>query len=170
MLNEKTIRFRYPDKEDGAAVWRLVKETETLDLNAVYCYIMLCDYFRSTCVIAEDEDGIVGFLSAFRSPEQQDCLFIWQIAVKPSRQRRGIGKQMLHELLLRESSTDIRYLKATVSPSNLASRGLFLHLAKSHNLECHLFEGYAASMFPSERAHEEEILYKLGPLPRKAVM
>lgn len=169
-MKESGIRYRYPTKEDGAEVWQLVKETQTLDLNSVYCYIMLCDYFNDTCVIAEDNEGLAGFVSAFKSPQQPECLFIWQIAVSPSRQRKGIGKKLLRELLSRESCRDIRYLKATVSPSNLASRGLFLHLVKTYGLECHLFEGYTTSMFPSERFHEEEILYKLGPFKNKAVI
>ncbi|WP_282939983.1 diaminobutyrate acetyltransferase [Paenibacillus sp. RC67] len=164
MSTEAEIRYRKPVQEDGRHVWKLVKQTETLDVNSVYCYILLCDYFKDSCIVAEDEDGIVGFVSAFRTPEKPELLFIWQIAVAPDKQRRGIGKKLLSELLLAECCRGIRYLETTISPSNLASRGLFLELAQQRGLECRLSQGYPASSFPQEHHHEEEILFCIGPI------
>ncbi|SDE15272.1 L-2,4-diaminobutyric acid acetyltransferase [Paenibacillus sp. UNCCL117] len=163
-MTRESISCRKPQKEDGAAVWRLVKETGTLDLNSVYCYILLCDYFKETCVIAEADGEIAGFVSAFRPPEHPDRLFVWQIAVSPGKQRRGIGRMLLQELLSRVEPDTIRHIEATISPSNAASRALFLSLAKREKLECHWSAGYRTSLFPAEQAHEEELLYKLGPL------
>lgn len=54
-------RFRVPGAEDGAKVWELIRQAGSLDLNSPYSYLMLCDYFRDTCVVAEDNFGIVGF-------------------------------------------------------------------------------------------------------------
>jgi len=164
-LKETLIRFRSPDKKDGASIWQLIKETGALDVNSAYCYILLSDYFRDTCIIAEDEEGIIGFISAFRAPAKPDTLFLWQIAVSPSKQRKGIARMMVKELLSYEYCQAIRFVEATVSPSNIASRGLFLRLAKDYTTECQLSQGYTASMFPFEINHEEELLFRLGPLP-----
>ncbi|TDF97285.1 diaminobutyrate acetyltransferase [Paenibacillus piri] len=164
-MKETAIRFRRPEKKDGTPIWKLIQQTEALDVNSAYCYILLSDYLRDTCVIAEEEEKIVGFISAFRAPSRNDTLFVWQIAVAPSKQRRGIARRMLKELLARECCSDVVYIEATVSPSNLASRGLLLRLAKDYRMECHLSAGYADALFPVEARHEEELLFRLGPLP-----
>ncbi len=84
-------RFRVPGAEDGAKVWELIRQAGSLDLNSPYSYLMLCDYFRDTCVVAEDNFGIVGFLSAFRSQKREDTLFIWQVAVAGTHRKKRTG-------------------------------------------------------------------------------
>ncbi|MCZ8521874.1 MULTISPECIES: diaminobutyrate acetyltransferase [Paenibacillus] len=163
-----TIRLRMPVREDGAAVWKLIRDAGTLDLNSAYCYLLLSDHFRSTCLVAEDDKGICGFISAFRCPDRPDTLFVWQIAVAPSRRRRGLGRKLLKTLLSGAACREIRYVEATVGPSNLASRGLFLRTAHEYGTECRLSAGYPASMFPADKAHEEELLIRFGPLPKQS--
>ena len=56
--------------------------------------------FGSTCVIAEKEGHIAGFVSAVIKPDQPGTLFVWQIAVDPMERGKGLGKAMLRELLI----------------------------------------------------------------------
>ncbi|MCS7461710.1 diaminobutyrate acetyltransferase [Paenibacillus doosanensis] len=162
-MESPVIRYRHPVKEDGAAVWSLAKQTGALDVNSVYCYILLCDYFRDSCIVAEDEAGIAGFVSAFRIPGKPDRLFVWQIGVAPDRQRRGIAKQLLRELFSSPCCEGVRYAETTISPSNRASQALFLAVAEERGVEVQLTEGYPASMFSEGQQHEDEILFVLGP-------
>jgi len=121
-----TIALREPSARDGAEVWRLVRRAGRLDVNTPYCYLMMCDLFRSSCVVAEAGDGrIAGFLSALVLPERPDTLFVWQAAVDPDHRGKRVGKSMLAELVNRSYLVPIRYVEATVSPSNTASRRMF---------------------------------------------
>lgn len=88
-----SVCFRAPSKEDGAKVWELIKNTGTLDLNSAYSYLMLSEFLSDTCVIAEENKQIVGFVSAFRPPSDCDVIFVWQVAVHGSQRRNGIGKK-----------------------------------------------------------------------------
>lgn len=163
------IRNRKPDKKDGGKVWELIRSAGTLDLNSAYCYIMLCDYFRDTCLVAEQDGKLAGFVSAFRPPGREDTLFVWQIAVASEYRGRGIGKALLDELLAQCGDRPVHYVEATISPSNQASRQLFGSFARRHASACIVEAGYPAEFFPGGGSHEEESLYRIGPLQNKPV-
>ncbi|MBM4761648.1 diaminobutyrate acetyltransferase [Bacillus sp. B15-48] len=157
-----SYRFRQPSKEDGAKMWELIKYTETMDLNSAYSYLMLSHYFSDTCVIAEDENQIIGFVSAFRPPQADDTIFVWQVAVNDKYRGEGIGKKLLNELLNRESCKKVRFLEATVSPSNIASQSLFKGLARTLECPCEVSDCFPEHLFP-EPGHEAEQTYRIGP-------
>ncbi|RJE90243.1 diaminobutyrate acetyltransferase [Paenibacillus sp. 1011MAR3C5] len=159
--NPSAVDYRKPTVQDGQDIWRLIKRAGGLDLNSAYCYLMLCDMFSETCCIAERDGRLSGFLSAFRKPEEPDTLFVWQIAVDPVLRGNGIGGALLKEVLSRSSNKGIRYLEATISPGNIASRSLFMAMARGLECECKISELYEASMFPDN--HEIELIYRIGP-------
>ncbi|MFD0710370.1 diaminobutyrate acetyltransferase [Paenibacillus sp. GCM10027626] len=161
------MKLRTPRAEDGIAVWQFIREAGQLDINSTYCYIMLCDMFRDTCVIAECEGDLCGFLSSYRRPDQPDTLFVWQVAVAPSRRGQGIGKKMLQSLLSREAVHEIQYVEATIGPANEPSIRLFLRLAEGLDTACHITPKYGEEMFPAAMNHEAELLYRVGPLTKK---
>ncbi|PZE19640.1 diaminobutyrate acetyltransferase [Paenibacillus xerothermodurans] len=163
MQIERSTSFRAAAPEDGAQVWELIRQAGSLDVNSAYSYLMLCDYFRDTCVVAEENDNIVGFVSAFRAPHSDDTLFIWQLAVARSHRRKGLGKSMIQTLLAREASR-IRYVEATIGLSNTASRQLFTSLAKHYHTRFEVETGYDSPLFPPESEHETENLFRIGPL------
>ena len=47
---------------DGESLWRLVRASKDLDTNSPYAYVMFCEYFRDTCLVAEEDGRIVGFI------------------------------------------------------------------------------------------------------------
>ncbi|MGG6314375.1 diaminobutyrate acetyltransferase [Paenibacillus macerans] len=157
------IGYRKPTPSDAGGVYELIRASNTLDLNSAYCYFVLCDYFRETCVLAKEGQNLVGFLSAFRSPRRPDTLFVWQVAVADSHRKQGIGKGMLAYLLAGTTAPPVTYLEATISRSNLASTRLFTGVAKQHAAPVEIASGYPSGMFPSGVAHEDEPLYRIGP-------
>ncbi|MFF2887374.1 diaminobutyrate acetyltransferase [Paenibacillus sp. NPDC057967] len=159
--NPSTIVYRKPVAGDGQDIWRLIKRAGGLDVNSAYCYLMLGDMFSETCCIAERDGRLSAFLSAFRKPEEPGTLFVWQIAVEPVLRGNGIGGALLKQVLSRQSNTGIRYLEATISPGNMASRSLFVAMARELASECKISEQYEASMFPE--SHETELLFRIGP-------
>jgi len=163
---ESPVSLRRPSREDGAAVWNLVREAGSLDVNSAYAYILLCDRFAATCAVAEIEGRIAGFVSAFVQPGSHDTLFIWQIAVSPFARKKGIAMQLLDELLRRKELAQIRFWEATISPANEASQALFRRWAERHEtgFEGRAAQGYPASLFPEASTHEDEWLFRIGPL------
>lgn len=159
------MNIRKTTAADGAEVWELIRAAGTLDLNSAYCYLLLCDAFGDSCRVASVEGRLAGFVSAFLRPDRPDTLFVWQIAVHPDFRGQGIGSLMLEDVT-RSFSGRIRYVEATVSPSNAASNRLFERFALQAAAELrHLDElGYKAECFPAGISHEDEPLVRIGPL------
>ncbi|WP_268753434.1 diaminobutyrate acetyltransferase [Alkalihalobacillus trypoxylicola] len=158
------MHFSHPNKEDGAAMWQIVNET-SLDQNSAYKYIMMADFFADTCLVAKQNDELIGFVTAFRQPNQENTLFIWQIGVKPSAQGQGIASKLLKNLLKTEFSPEIRFIEATITPSNQASQALFKSLARDKKTECKIEPYFNEGLFPGDH-HEEELMFRIGPVAR----
>ncbi|MGI3211243.1 diaminobutyrate acetyltransferase [Roseovarius tibetensis] len=119
------VTFRTPSSEDGVDVWDLIRKAGPLDENSVYCNLIQCDHFAETCVIAELDGEIVGWISAFIPPDTPDTLFVWQVAVGEPARGRGVAKKMLTELFSRDVCADVTNLKTTITGDNDASWALF---------------------------------------------
>ncbi|WP_332691484.1 diaminobutyrate acetyltransferase [Halalkalibacter lacteus] len=157
-----TVCFDKPTVEDGAAMWELVNES-TLDQNSAYKYIMMCEFFAETCVVAKEDDQVVGFVTAFIPPERQDVVFVWQIGVHSSQRGKGLASKLLEELVQRDGCTEVKYVEATVTPSNEASQALFRRLARSYDTECEVHDCFSEDLFP-EDGHEKELTFRVGPI------
>ncbi|WP_370543237.1 diaminobutyrate acetyltransferase [Geomicrobium sp. JCM 19055] len=128
ITEKEALVFTKPSVEDGAEMWELAKKLG-LDLNSSYKYLMMAEYFAETCVVVKEDDELVGFVTAFILPERQDTVFVWQVGVDESQRGRGLASRMLNEVLERNSCGKVKYLEATVTPSNDASQKLFRRLA-----------------------------------------
>ena len=140
----------------------LVKHTGVLDLNSVYSYLMLCSYFPDTCVIAEHERRIAGFVTGFCPPIPLHTVFVWQIAVDAAYRGQGLGISLLKELLDRDACAQVNFLETTITPSNGPSHALFSRLARDMGVHCVVSSCFPESVFP-QKNHEEERLYRIGP-------
>lgn len=131
---------------------------------------MWCEIFSETSIIAIEERGYVrkpvAFVSAFIHPNHDDTLFIWQVAVYGSQRGQGLATRMLNLLLERKACEGIRYIEATVTPSNTASNNLFIGLARKHHANYKISKYFAPEIFPEaeDETHEEEWLYRIGPI------
>jgi len=152
-----------PALADGKAVHDLIARCPPLDLNSSYNYFLLCSHFADTCVVAERDGEMVGFMSAYRLPQAMERLFIWQVAVDSSARGHGLASRMLESLLQRPVCAGLCYLETTVSPSNRASRQVFTRFAAAHEWDWHEETFLNRDHFGAE-AHEEEVLFRLGPL------
>ena len=162
-MNQPHIRFRHPEFEDGAAVYQLIKSSPPLDVNSQYYYHILCSDFCDTCVIAEIDNRIAGFLSAYLKPRDENCLFVWQVVVSGEARGRGLASNMLEWLFKQPKCTHIKCLETTISPSNQASQRLFRRFAEMRGAECLTSPFLDVSHF-GEDIHEDEILFRISPL------
>src|SRR5690606_13401955 len=100
------IAFRPPALADASRITQLIRRSGPLDLNSQYLYLLLCHHFGETCVVAEQDDSLAGFLSAYRPPRQPDTVFVWQIAVDSGFRGRGVAWSMIQHLLQRDACRD----------------------------------------------------------------
>jgi len=155
------VRFRAPHSGDGLEVHRLIANSPPLDLNSVYSYHILCDHFRDTCIVAEHDGALAGFISGYRIPQRPDTLFVWQVVVGRQLRGRGIALRMLESLLTRFEVDDVTHVEATVNPSNDPSRALFERLAHSRGTTLIESTYLEAAAFGSSVQHESEILLRI---------
>jgi L-2,4-diaminobutyric acid acetyltransferase len=121
--------FRKPDSEDGAEIWELVRSCKPLDENSMYCNLIQCDHFRDTCVVAEVEGEILGWISGYVLPNDPETIFVWQVAVSPKARGLGLGTRMLEHLLSRKVCEDVCRMQTTITKDNDASWALFRKFA-----------------------------------------
>jgi len=165
MTKEKTMTFRKPKAEDGRAVYELIKNCPPLEVNTCYAYVLFCTDFADTCVIAEEEGEIVGFVAGYKPPRRANAVFVWQIAVSEKGRGKGLGRRMLEELVQRDGCKGLSYLESTVAPTNVASAKLFQGFARSIETGCEVKPWFDEKLFGAEGEHEEELLFRIGPLP-----
>jgi L-2,4-diaminobutyric acid acetyltransferase len=116
--------------------------------------------------VVQNKDSIKGFISAYVHPKKDDTLFIWQVAVDSSLRKMGLAMRMVMVILGRDAAGKIRYIETTVSPSNEPSARFFHSLASTLKTGIVKESFITESMFGDEN-HEEEILFRIGPLAAK---
>ena len=121
----RDVTFRTPTDTDGAAIWNLIRESKPLDENSMYCNLIQCTDFADTCVVAELDGEIVGWISAYIKPTEPETVFVWQVAVSETARGMGVGSRMLTALLDRDACRDVTTLQTTITRSNEASWALF---------------------------------------------
>ncbi|WP_290648655.1 diaminobutyrate acetyltransferase [Aquisalimonas sp.] len=159
----KSVSFRNPSLEDGAAIWRVAKDSGVLDLNSAFMYMLLAKEFGDTCIVAEHADEVVGFVTGFRPPQRPGSIFLWQVGVDASMRGEGLGVQLLTAFLQSPGARGATMLETTIAPSNEASQALFTAIARDLGTDIVSGEGLRADHFPPEGDHEAEDWYYIGP-------
>ena len=161
--DKQEFTLRHPTLDDAPWIWRLVRETGVLDENSLYAYLLLCRDFAETCLVADRDSQLAGFVTAYQPPQRSNVLFVWQVGVSVMARRQGLALRMLCELVSRRRDASIEFVESTVASSNTASRHLFKALA--NRLEAPLADahGFAESHFRFGN-HEAEPLIRIGPL------
>lgn len=155
------ILTRKPEARDGFAIHQLIASSPPLDLNSIYSYYLLSDHFRDSCVVAECQGKVAGFLSAYFIPSRPQTLFIWQVVVDQTLRGRGVAGQLVNALLAQVGEQRLRFIEGTVNPSNAASRGLFERLARQLDSRIEEETFLEAGAFGPGGNHESELLLRI---------
>ena len=154
------VAFRHPTVADGIRLWEIARDSQVLDLNSSYAYVLWCRDFADTSVVATDDGHVVGFVSGYLRPAHADTVFVWQVAVDAAQRGQGLAGRMLDELLDRLRADGVLRLETTISPDNAASQALFTGLARRRNTAISKHELFVPEHFPD--SHEAEELYLVG--------
>ncbi|MGD8911085.1 MAG: diaminobutyrate acetyltransferase [Chromatiales bacterium] len=159
--SQDEIHIRKPRANDGFDIHQLIANSPPLDLNSVYNYYLMSSHFSDSCVVAESQGKVVGFLSAYRIPQRLQTLFVWQVVVNRTLRGKRIAWRMLESLLQRYQQGEVQQVEVTVNPSNAASRGLFERLAAVQGTTLQEETFLEATAFGPGGNHESEILLRV---------
>ncbi|MEU2788971.1 diaminobutyrate acetyltransferase [Streptomyces sp. NPDC007100] len=154
-----------PRVEDGAAIWRIARDSKALDLNSSYSYLLWCRDFAATSAVARDAEGEpAAFVTGYVRPESPETLVVWQIAVDDAHRGRGLAAALLDGLVARAvRELGVRRVETTITPGNAASNRLFASFAERHGASLTREVLFDAGLFP-EQGHDPEVLNLIGPL------
>ncbi|WP_405611673.1 diaminobutyrate acetyltransferase [Streptomyces sp. NBC_00076] len=161
------LQIDRPSVADGAALWRMARDSKVLDLNSSYSYLLWCRDFAATSAVARDEHGEpVGFVTAYVRPDRPDTLLVWQVAVDESHRGRGLAAALLDGLVARTvTERGLTTVETTITPGNTASERLFTSFAERHGARLEREVLFETAVFP-DGPHDPEVLYRIGPLSR----
>jgi L-2,4-diaminobutyric acid acetyltransferase len=165
------LQIDRPVVADGAALWRIARDSKVLDLNSSYSYLLWCRDFAATSAVARDPDGSpVGFVTGYVRPDRPHTLLVWQVAVDAGHQGRGLAGALLDALARRVGAEQgLTTVETTITPGNTASERLFTSFAGRHGAAVEREVLFDAGLFPDDPAgldasHDPEVLYRIGPL------
>jgi L-2,4-diaminobutyric acid acetyltransferase len=161
------LRIDAPTVADGAALWRIAKDSGKLDLNSSYSYLLWCRDFAGTSVVVRTDDGTpVGFVTGYFRPERPGTLLVWQVAVDAAHRGRGLAARLLDALVDRVApGRGPLTVETTVTPDNTASERMFTSFAERHGTAVEREVLFVEGQFP-DGPHEPEVLFRIGPLSR----
>lgn len=151
--------FDRPVIDDGQDLWRIARDSKTLDLNSSYAYMLWCRDFADTTIVASVEGTPVGFITAYTRPEEPETLFVWQVAVDESFRGQKLSSRMLDKLVALVPGT--QWVETTITDDNEASIGLFSSFALRRETQLDRRPLFERRHFPD--GHDTEFLFRIGP-------
>jgi ribosomal protein S18 acetylase RimI-like enzyme len=88
-------------------------------------------HFRDTSFVAEDDEGLAGFLCGFRSQTYDDEAYIHFVGVDPDRRASGLGRALYERFF--EAIEPRSVVRAVTSPVN--ERSVAFHRALGFEVE-----------------------------------
>lgn len=155
------VEIDNPVVADGPALYRITRDSQVLDVNSSYAYLLWCRDFANTSVVARVDGAVVGFVTGYIRPDAPDTIVVWQVAVDASQRGGGVAGKLLNHLLDQVLARGVRYLETTITADNTASIKLFSALARDRSAELERSEFFTSDLFPD--AHDGEDLYRIGP-------
>ncbi|MDO9527391.1 MAG: diaminobutyrate acetyltransferase [Gemmobacter sp.] len=156
------MRFRAPTPDDGPEIWKLIRDAGALDTNSLYCNLLQCSHFAETCVLAEMDGQIVGWMSGYAPPAQPDTLFVWQVCVADVARGKGLAKRLIESVLKRPENCGLRFVECTITRSNTASWSLFHSVARSFDAALQSQPHFLRDTH-LDGQHDSEIRVTIGP-------
>lgn len=142
-------------------MWRIARDSGTLDLNTSYAYLLMARDFAATTRLAVRDGDAVGFVLGYLRPTAPQTLFIWQIAVDESQRGQRLAARLLDALLA--DLPQVTTLETTITEDNAASQRLFASFAERHGAEHTIESLFAEAHFP-DPGHGAELLHTISGL------
>jgi len=121
----KTLQIRKADEKEFPSVYNFVSSCKPLESYPEHFYKIMLRYFGNSCIIAEFNGEIVGFVMGFTSQVDDKKLFLWQIGVANLLRGNEIAKMLLEKFEKVAKKLGCKRIEVTVDPENIPSQKLF---------------------------------------------
>ncbi|WP_344872892.1 diaminobutyrate acetyltransferase [Allokutzneria multivorans] len=158
---QQLLQIDQPALADGAEMWRVARDSGTLDLNSPYAYLLWCRDFAETSAVARTKGGLAGFVTGYTRPDERETLMVWQVGVDAAHRGQGVASALLQAVVDRAVSQGARWLETTITADNRASIALFSALARSRGARLSVSGLFGDDLFAG--SHIAEDLYRIGP-------
>jgi diaminobutyrate acetyltransferase len=156
------IVLERPAIDDGGALWRLARDSQTLDVNSSYSYLLWCRDFSATSLVARAGTDVCAFVTGYVRPDAPDTLVVWQVAVERQWRGQRLARRLLDHLVDRAGTGSVRWLETTITADNHASVALFTGFGRDRGVPVNTRVLFRQDQFPD--GHDAELLYRIGPL------
>ena len=126
----RAVRIRPIEKSDVKKVRSLIKKHLDMNEKWVYkgepwYYWTLSNLFSETCLVAEKDDNVIGFVIAYKDQASSREIFIEDILIDSKMRRNGLGTRMVSEIIRNAKTTKCKSIWGTIDPKNKASLEFF---------------------------------------------
>lgn len=156
------IEIGAPVPADGVDMWRLAVESQVLDANSRYAYVLWCRDFARTSVVARRDGHAVGYVTGYMRPEAPTTVVVWQVCVDAAAQGEGLAGRMLDAVY--DAAPGADRMETTITPDNDSSIRLFTSFANRHDVNIERSALFGQELLGD--GHEPEDLYRIGPTTR----
>lgn len=157
------VALRPPVTRDAKIIWTLARNSEIVDSNPAYFYLLWCHEFANTSIVATVDDQVMAFLLGYLRQDLPDTLVVWQAGVDPAYRVFGLRLRMLNEVIDRNVDRGVHFFETTVTRDDKAIIRVVERFARQRAARVVKQILFDADHFPDE--HAAEILYCVGPLP-----
>lgn len=113
-----TIRIRNVREEDFLAIMGIAASCAPMPVERDSIYHDLTRYFANTCLIAEDEDKIVGFLLGWVSQVDSSKAYLHDVCVIPEMRRRKIATDLYNRFFEAVNNMSCHKVYLIINPIN----------------------------------------------------
>jgi GNAT superfamily N-acetyltransferase len=129
-MNE--ILIRPADPADAEVLQAVVHDWWGRPIESDMLSRFFLTHFRETCLVAERNDEVVGFLIGFLSQALPDEAYIRLVLVHPLHRGAGIGRALYEQFFAVARRHGRRIIRSVTSPANRASVDFQTRIAFTH--------------------------------------
>ncbi len=116
-----SLTFRRPILEDHERIMAVMVDWwGGRDLRAMLPRVFF-EHFRSSSLVAEHEDELIGFLVGFLCPDHAGEAYVHFCGVHPAWRRAGLGRDLYRRFCARARSQGCTLVRAVTAPVNAQS-------------------------------------------------
>lgn len=155
------LEFREPSIVECSGITKLAKQTDRLDSNSNYLYVLCCLHFAQTCAVAKRGKDTVAFLIGYRVPDDPSIFFVWQTATKPRHGIPNLGLKLMLHSARKAFAAGATEIQATVDWNNKPIVMLFKAVARELSADIsfsHFCDGRLLCVGDDAKHHDETLI------------
>ncbi|RFU36432.1 GNAT family N-acetyltransferase [Actinomadura logoneensis] len=114
------VRVRAAEPGDYESIVGVVDDWWGRSISSILPRLFL-DHFHRTSLVAEDDEGLAGFLIGILSPSKPDAAYIHFVGVAPRLRGTGLARSLYHRFFELAAADGRKTVKAITSPQNHGS-------------------------------------------------